>query len=391
MSFLSRSFAIHVLLSPLLIATTANAQQLFCEQFCWCIPGDDGPPGCPPIQNRRLPASFGNKDYPESEVSRIANLKPNIETLVDFVGDTNCQPYEVVAEFLDVELCEPPTGDDEDKVCLFVFDEGQNNCKNRQDYSLMTVDTTELSSPPMDINSMKNRAVVTHKGECGVCSSAQDLAVYLDPSLLVTSYICGNILGETWEGLLSSPLQGLPLQAALSAAFEAAVDCFSDGGDGSTVDPQVPLVGFSRPCAKLNAANAANSYLNGCKQDCNDYLNPCLNPNLPPALSQTCPIFGLPPIPQLGGPSVGIFLPGTCDLNDCLDCDESLSGEIYGLYAGRTRRSSGIVTVFEQPTGQGAPLENLFFGLKRDCSTVANIDAGICGTIDELIEGTIEI
>ena len=388
MSFLSRSTSFsrlfNLLLSASLLSLTttmvmhhqhlqvaAQAPPQTCDTFCWCdSTGDGNPFSCPDIDNRRLPADFG----PE-ERAKIASLVPNQESLVDFVGDDDCQPYPAVATFLNVEVCDEPEEADEDAVCLFVFDEGQNNCKKRQNYSLKT--TEPPTSPSQAINKIKNRAIVTHKGQCGVCSSAQDLAVNLDPALNVNAYICGDILAKFWDGILSNfpgPLPPLPqspdpIKPALQLAFDAAVDCFS-GGVPALPGFTQPIfqVGFTQPCAKMFASNAANSYLSGCTQDCNDYLDPCLALGQPELIGQ-CAVSGIYEDPA-----------EDCLLNDCLDCDEVNSGPIFAQFSGRTRRSSGIVTVSELPTG--TPAGSAFFGLKRECDTVANISNDICGTLD---------
>ena len=217
-----------------------------------------------------------------------------------------------------------------------------------------------------------------------MCSSAQDLAANLNPLLNVLSFICGNIIPN-----------GLEEGVLLQDIFELSAFCFEE------------IVGFSKPCAKLFASNAANSALNGCTESCQAYIEPCLQSTCGYGGIQwptTLPPYGLPDASDInclrinaqqigacatfGFPQAqkdGIFdPPGTCNLNTCLSCDEEKSGPIFAQFAGRTRRSSGIVTV--------TPAGSAFVGLKRECDTVANTDAGLCGTsITDYIYGLIEI
>jgi hypothetical protein len=43
-------------------------------------------------------------------------------------------------------------------------------------------------------------------------------------------------------------------------------------------------------------------------------------------------------------------------LNDCLECDEDLSGPVFKATAGRTRRNSGIQSSIPRPNEQIAPV-----------------------------------
>jgi len=48
-------------------------------------------------------------------------------------------------------------------------------------------------------------------------------------------------------------------------------------------------------------------------------------------------------------------------LNKCLECDETKSGPIFKLTAGRTRRDSGILSAIPRPDEQVFPMQHLYW------------------------------
>ena len=129
--------------------------------------------------------------------------------------------------------------------------------------------------------------LVTHEGGCGVCSTLEDLATYLSsPNLAQVGIACG--------------------ETAL-ADFDAGIACYKD-------------FGFTEECAKIWIYN---SFVTNQK---------CLDICLPLFLS-AAPING--PLP-------------TCELNECLQCDED-GGALFRKIAGRTRRSSAIFSGIVRP------------------------------------------
>ena len=124
-------------------------------------------------------------------------------------------------------------------------------------------------------------AVVTHMGPCGVCSTTQDLAAYMThPDMVAEGRKCTN-------------------RALLSANWGR--QCYE-------------ALGFTTPCATIWAQNSINT-ATVCRATCVRHL-------FTPA--------------NLPEPS--------CKLNDCLHCDEIKSGPNFQLFAGRTRRNSGLRT-----------------------------------------------
>ena len=128
-------------------------------------------------------------------------------------------------------------------------------------------------------------ASITHKGACGLCSSLQNLAVYLrNPDLTDPVRECG--------------LQGM------FEGEQANIDCLM-------------AIGFDLPCAQIWTYNT-----NHTRQAC---LEPCLaaleDPHHNPDGS----------------------------LNDCIQCDEDQSGAVFKAVAGRTRRNSGLASALCRP------------------------------------------
>jgi len=126
---------------------------------------------------------------------------------------------------------------------------------------------------------------VTHKGHCGACSSLQDLGVYIRQNLTDSTRECG---------LLSS------------ISHSMMRNCLLD-------------LGFSLPCVTIWEWNILNTKSN-CFVECMwSYIT-----NEP---------FNKP----------------DGSLNDCLQCDEDLSGPNFKFFAGRTRRNSGIPSSIYRP------------------------------------------
>jgi len=133
-----------------------------------------------------------------------------------------------------------------------------------------------------------NGYTVTHDGACGLCSTFQDLAVYM----------------------------------ALPSLADAAIDCTvrarEDVNDGILCYEEI---GFSKGCGALWLFNSINT------------ASQCLTPCVEHSAS------GLPnnqPAP-------------TCAMVECIQCDEDKSGPIFAEYGGRTRRRSGLLSDIVRP------------------------------------------
>jgi len=137
-------------------------------------------------------------------------------------------------------------------------------------------------------------ASVTHVGECGLCSSLQDLSVYVSkPDLTDPVRACG-LLG-------------------LNEGQEASRACLAE-------------IGFTEACAQIWYYNTVNT-----RKEC---LAECLL--------------------ALEDPS---HLPdGT--LNPCIQCDEDKSGPVFKAIAGRTRRGSGLASALCRPCDSVARVDH---------------------------------
>jgi hypothetical protein len=124
--------------------------------------------------------------------------------------------------------------------------------------------------------------LVTHAGSCGVCSSLQDLAAYVEQGagLRHASTVCG-------------------MRGRMSEAD--GVHCFRE-------------IGFTDSCAQMWFFNTRNT------------AEHCLRQCVPFLLSHRSPNQNLP----------------GCPLDPCIECDEVQSGPLFKRFAGRSRRNSGL-------------------------------------------------
>lgn len=131
-------------------------------------------------------------------------------------------------------------------------------------------------------------AFVTHTGPCGTCSSLQDLAVYLEKPDLTTP---ARRCGMFWF------------------AKNWSIDCFKK-------------IGFSDECAKTWYYNAKNT-----AKHCSWICIKSLISGEPRNLDNN-------------------------ELNECLQCDEDMSGKVFQKSAGRIRRNTGVTSEIFRPTDQ---------------------------------------
>merc|ERR1711862_433150 len=159
--------------------------------------------------------------------------------------------------------------DEDGSVCGFVF-EDDDDCMSRR-YGM---ETFKFS---MDFDVLKT--VITHKGACGVCSNAMDLAALLEKD---------NFEGQS--------------QCALIDDIDSIYECYQG-------------LGFTPECSWLLATSALNCALSGCKNICS----------------------------QSDNDNIPWNDPVTCALNDCIVCDEKASKDILISFGGRVRANSGII------------------------------------------------
>jgi hypothetical protein len=205
-----------------------------------------------------------------------------IQSLVDdYVLET---PFAPLAS--DPYEAAPPPEDTADAVCAVLLT-GDPGAHPRA-YRLVTYPSMKAAEAA--------GAHPTHYGHCGVCSTLDNLAVYMR------------------ENDLSSPVR--------ACAFATS----ADGGDG--VLDCLRAIGFDLPCAQIWAFNTEHT-----REEC---LDTCLENFTSPYNSPD------------GG------------LNPCLACDEEKSGAVFKAVAGRTRRNSGLPNAICRPCAEVRPLVHAY-------------------------------
>ena len=172
----------------------------------------------------------------------------------------------------------------EDAVCAIMMDE-----EVEHGYHLVTFNS--------DQEALDAGGIITHTGACGLCSSAQDLLVYMR------------------KPDLTNPVRQCAVNA-LSQGEEASQACLAE-------------LGFSADCAEIWYYNTVNT-----RENC---LGECLL--------------------RMNDPH---HLPNGA-LNPCIQCDEDKSGPIFKAVAGRTRRNSGLPVALCRPCDQVRPLDHRYF------------------------------
>lgn len=215
---------------------------------CWCIPRDGKPSLCP----SNAPVSH----FSDETIRLFQQPSPA------WVYTLTCNPYSnssCTTEPLQIEL------ETDSAVCGFV----DWDCST---YSMQTFKSRE------DADLAEAR--ITHKGSCGLCSTAQDLSIYLREDF-------------TTEGKKCASLALLDEQVGLM--------CYQE-------------IGLTEECARIwNYDGIFDA--SACGKTC--------------AGSLTASNNGPPPM---------------CELNDCLACDETEAGPVFSSFAARTRRRSGLVS-----------------------------------------------
>lgn len=206
------------------------------------------------------------------------------ESIGDFEED---DPYEHAEDYLDMH--------DEHTVCGAYVDEN-----NPDGYHLKTYDSADEAH--------NAGAEITHYGPCGLCSTMQDLAVYIrEPDLTAPVRACGV------KGLGKGDKEAQAL----------ARECLQE-------------VGFSDPCIDIwywDIENTKNQCMATCLAN-NNLTNPHHHPDL--------------------------------SLNACVQCDEDESGPLFKVLSGRTRRNSGLSSALCRPCETVQPVDHHYDWLGLD-------------------------
>ena len=247
---------------------------------CHCSYADSDVQSCP----EKPPT-----DFSEAFLESLLRIKP-----LNRLPRLDCDPYqseECKSVFTDFQ-------DAPDAVCAIHF-LSENDGSSCDSYWMVPYENATMAQ--------RAGAQVTHRGNCGLCSSLQDLVVYMRHQDLTTrGQECG-VMGLTER--------------------ENGVKCFQK-------------LGMSEGCAAIWMANV-QSTLHNCGGVC--FLEDLLDE-------------------PYNGPAP------TCKLSKCLQCDEDNSGDVFKAFAGRTRRRSGLVTAIARPCDTIAA--EIRHGLPSMCTAV---------------------
>lgn len=271
---------------------------------CWCVPKTNDDDKCPVDLGKRKTTLEYAADNTITQFLALPDPTNDPPTL----KPPGCQPYGAVASlarklnYVNVGKVKCDTHGTglrcRKAVCAYKYD---SNYNGQCTYTIKTYKNKQRAK--------KANAVVVHKGKCGVCSTARNVANFLRPDLDVESAKCGIFFAYVPTG----PFGDL----TFDDAFLMSKNCFMND------------IGFDEDCATLWASNAFNTGL-FCGKICKQFLENGDPPNDPV----------------------------TCDLAACLQCDEDYSGRVFRKLGGFTRRRGGVVASF---------------GALRDCDSIANI------------------
>jgi hypothetical protein len=209
---------------PVVPYTTDTNPEPNCGE-CWCIPDTAANETCPSFS----PGLF--ESYPTSWITALKSFQRADTALT--LQPEGCFPFDVQLDTTrypeaNNPTCDRPSGVTDDTVCAFLFPGADGEVCTGRSYSVQTfASTTEAQAAG---------ALVIHRGPCGVCSNAQDLAVRAET--LDTMNPISVLCAATYV-----------VDSDRENRFENLVDCYKTN------------TGFTDPCARLWAffgqANAA--------------------------------------------------------------------------------------------------------------------------------------
>lgn len=231
---------------------------------CHCSYADSNVQQCPEKPPTEFSAEF---------LSSLLDLKP-----VYPLPTLDCDPYQEG----ECETTFSRSATDSQSVCAIHYLRQDSN-------SPQICDSYWMVTYPNATAAAAAGGYVTHRGACGLCSSLQDLVVYMRYQDLTT-------LGQ------ECGVKGLTVR-------ENGEECFQE------------KLGMTPGCAAIWMSNV-RSTLRNCGRVCfsEDFFDTPFN-----------------------GPAP------TCELSECLQCDEDNSGDVFKTYAGRTRRRSGLISAIARP------------------------------------------
>lgn len=155
----------------------------------------------------------------------------------------------------------------------------------------------EIEDFPSKESAEEKGFIITHQGKCGACSNLNDLAVYLSDGLTAPVRKCGFL------SIISKKL---------------SLNCLKN-------------LGFTHACVQIWFFNSVNT-----RENC----------------FTTCMVSWMKNEP---------FADKDGKLNECINCDEVVSGPVFKYFSGRTRRNSGIESEIKRPNEQVYNMNHCYY------------------------------
>lgn len=230
------------------------------------------------------------------EIKRETEIEPSFPLSSSLNDDYPCDKNEAIKSFkhktIETEIPHYPKNPYDNKSKAYLEKVKAALSDNTTVCALKYTDDTkqnyQIEHFPSREEAETQGYTVTHQGKCGACSNLQDLAIYLERDLTQPVRKCGM-----WNVITHSKVKKCLLK-----------------------------IGFSEQCAEVWTWNTLNTY------------HECF---------WTC-IYSWIKNEPLNKPDGS--------LNDCIQCDEDISGPIFKYESGRTRRNSGIRSEIDRPGDQ---------------------------------------
>lgn len=318
----------------LLSLTTTTVMAQCPAENCWCVPDGDV---CPPKGDRtdvRDPADS------TPVIEFYESLTPSDDGLFELYPP-GCEPFPIVAAFFNKTICEGVvaqsgkeidssmsscTIDYSGEVCdggtYSVYDETydvdrmlkKSKKDDKKDKKNKKAKKDKKGKKDSDKNEASSRGGLTHVGSCGVCSSAQDHVALMSQDIKEGHIACA--------AEMIAAIQDPSLFDTLIPTFD---DCHR-------------RMGFSDGCARMWSSQWFAAIL-----EVMTAFSAVAPGSEPTTVCERCGVacFGSDP------PDALCFTPcvdeSTHSLGPCVQCEYDMVQPIFARYAGRTRRSSGIV------------------------------------------------
>lgn len=260
------------------------------------------------------------------------------ETLEDAIKDA----IAVLDEELEIDQSENTTfADEENPEDVDEFAYENDTCENSQYYRIKTYPSREAAESA--------GGFVTHVGNCGVCSTLQDLAVYANVDFIGPTSpgnFCKRQAATSFETGLNCYLGlGLTQDCAkiwADTSWNTAKNCFGSCVVGSTG----PLFGGdSKDARSGTGSNATDSV----ETDSNNWYD--LPVNLRNRFTGSSNETESEEEEPLAAAAPGNGPAPECIPNNCITCNDEVSALTFERFAGRSRRRSGLLSTVAWPCG----------------------------------------